>query len=207
VEINHESTATLRRFLPAGPGFVISAGSSRRPTILGPERLLPAAGRAGGLADLTSRGGWALALGSTPEVSTAHTGMKFLIDENLSSPCLASRLRAQGHDPVLARDVGLLSVTDARVLIFAFRHTQSVNNRVAQSHRHSEPCMLRGPDGKPDDSSEQGDARYPPRPGGKGAHNDGRDRGGGCQRVRAKEILGELLCGLQRPASRHSRVG
>ena len=45
--------------------------------------------------------------------------MKFLIDENLSSPRLASRLRAQGHDPVLARDVGLLSVTDARVLIYS----------------------------------------------------------------------------------------
>jgi len=28
-------------------------------------------------------------------------------------------LWAQGHDPVLASDVGLLSVTNARVLIFA----------------------------------------------------------------------------------------
>ena len=45
-----------------------------------------------------------------------NAGMKFLIDENLSSPRLASRLRAQGHDPVLAQDVGLLSVADARVL-------------------------------------------------------------------------------------------
>jgi predicted nuclease of predicted toxin-antitoxin system len=45
--------------------------------------------------------------------------MKFLIDENLSSPRLASRLRVQGHDPVLARDAGLLSVTDARVLIYS----------------------------------------------------------------------------------------
>ena len=45
--------------------------------------------------------------------------MRFLVNENLSSPRLASRLRAQGHDPVLASDVGLLSVTDARVLIFA----------------------------------------------------------------------------------------
>jgi predicted nuclease of predicted toxin-antitoxin system len=45
--------------------------------------------------------------------------MRFLIDENLSSPRLAFRLRAQGHDPVLASDVGLLSVTDARMLIFA----------------------------------------------------------------------------------------
>jgi hypothetical protein len=38
--------------------------------------------------------------------------MRFLIDENLSGPRLASRLRAQGHDPVLAGNVGLLSVTD-----------------------------------------------------------------------------------------------
>jgi predicted nuclease of predicted toxin-antitoxin system len=43
--------------------------------------------------------------------------MKFLIDENLSNPRLASRLRVQGHDPVLAQDAGLLSVSDARVLI------------------------------------------------------------------------------------------
>jgi hypothetical protein len=48
---------------------------------------------------------------------------------------------------------------------------------------------------------------YPSRPGGQGADNDGGDRGGGCQRVRAKEILRELLCGLHRPASRPSRVG
>jgi len=45
--------------------------------------------------------------------------MKYLIDENLSSPRLASRLRAQWHDPVLASDVGLLSVTDASVLIYS----------------------------------------------------------------------------------------
>jgi predicted nuclease of predicted toxin-antitoxin system len=45
--------------------------------------------------------------------------MRFLIDENLSSPRLASRLRAQGHDPVLASDARLLSVTDPRVLIYS----------------------------------------------------------------------------------------
>ncbi|MFI5461259.1 MAG: DUF5615 family PIN-like protein [Isosphaerales bacterium] len=45
--------------------------------------------------------------------------MKFLIDENLSSPRLFSRLRVQGHDPVLARDAALRSVTDARVLIYS----------------------------------------------------------------------------------------
>ena len=45
--------------------------------------------------------------------------MRLLVDENLSSPRLASRLRAQKQDLVMASDVGLLSVTDARVLIFA----------------------------------------------------------------------------------------
>jgi predicted nuclease of predicted toxin-antitoxin system len=45
--------------------------------------------------------------------------MRFLIDENMSSPVLASRLRAQGHDPVLAGYVGLLSVTDAQVMIYS----------------------------------------------------------------------------------------
>jgi predicted nuclease of predicted toxin-antitoxin system len=55
--------------------------------------------------------------------------MKFLIDENMSSPRLASRLRAQGHDPVLARDVGLLSVSDARVLIFSIAQAMPVLTR------------------------------------------------------------------------------
>jgi predicted nuclease of predicted toxin-antitoxin system len=45
--------------------------------------------------------------------------MRFLIDEKLSGPRLASRLRAQRHDPVLAGTVGLLSVTDARVMIYS----------------------------------------------------------------------------------------
>jgi predicted nuclease of predicted toxin-antitoxin system len=45
--------------------------------------------------------------------------MRFRVDENLSGPRLASRLRAQGHDPVLAGNVGLLSVTDARIMIYS----------------------------------------------------------------------------------------
>jgi Domain of unknown function (DUF5615) len=45
--------------------------------------------------------------------------MRILIDDNLSSPRLAARLQAQGHSPILAGDVGLLSVTNPRVLIFA----------------------------------------------------------------------------------------
>jgi len=45
--------------------------------------------------------------------------MRLLIDENMSDPRLASRLQAQGHVPILAGDVGLLSASDARVLICA----------------------------------------------------------------------------------------
>jgi predicted nuclease of predicted toxin-antitoxin system len=55
--------------------------------------------------------------------------MRFLIDENMSSPVLASRLRAQGHDPVLARDVGLMSVADARVLIYSIVQSLPVLTR------------------------------------------------------------------------------
>jgi predicted nuclease of predicted toxin-antitoxin system len=58
--------------------------------------------------------------------------MRFLIDENMSSPVLASRLRAQGHDPVLARDVGLLSVADARVLIYSIVQDLPVLTRDAE---------------------------------------------------------------------------
>jgi predicted nuclease of predicted toxin-antitoxin system len=45
--------------------------------------------------------------------------MRFEIDENLSSPRLTSWLLAQGHDPIQAGDVGLLSTTDARVFRWA----------------------------------------------------------------------------------------
>ena len=45
--------------------------------------------------------------------------MKILIDENMSSPVRAARLRAAGHDVVLAGDVGLLSVSDPRVPAWA----------------------------------------------------------------------------------------
>ncbi len=50
--------------------------------------------------------------------------MRLLLDENMSDRRLATRLQAQGHDPVLASIVGLLSVTDPRVLIWAI--TQAV---------------------------------------------------------------------------------
>ncbi len=55
--------------------------------------------------------------------------MKLLIDENMSNPRLASRLKAAGHDPVLAGDVGWISVTDARILIWAITNTLSVLTR------------------------------------------------------------------------------
>lgn len=58
--------------------------------------------------------------------------MRLLIDENLSSQRLASRLLAQGHDPVLASNVGLLSVPDARVLIYAIAQALPVLTRDSQ---------------------------------------------------------------------------
>jgi predicted nuclease of predicted toxin-antitoxin system len=45
--------------------------------------------------------------------------MGILIDENMSSPRLASRLQAAGHDVVMAGDVGLGSTLDPRVLTWA----------------------------------------------------------------------------------------
>ena len=55
--------------------------------------------------------------------------MRFLVDENMSSPVLASRLRTHGHDPVLAKDAGLLSVADARVLIYSIAQSLPVLTR------------------------------------------------------------------------------
>ncbi len=55
--------------------------------------------------------------------------MRFLIDENTSSPRLAARLRASGHDPVLAIDVGLVSASDARVFIWAINQSLPVLTR------------------------------------------------------------------------------
>ena len=51
---------------------------------------------------------------SCPGFRRARAGMRLLLDENMSDRRLAARLRAQGHDPVLATDVGLVSATDAR---------------------------------------------------------------------------------------------
>ncbi len=55
------------------------------------------------------------------------------LDENMSDPRLASRLRARGHDPILAPDVGLgsvsVSVSDPRVLIFSIAESIPVSTR------------------------------------------------------------------------------
>jgi predicted nuclease of predicted toxin-antitoxin system len=45
--------------------------------------------------------------------------MRILIDANLSMRRLASRLRAAGHDIVLASDVSLMDASDPRVLAWA----------------------------------------------------------------------------------------
>ena len=58
--------------------------------------------------------------------------MKVLLDENMSDPRLAARLRARGHDPILAPDVGLLSVSDPRVLIFCIAESIPVLTRDAE---------------------------------------------------------------------------
>jgi predicted nuclease of predicted toxin-antitoxin system len=55
--------------------------------------------------------------------------MRFLIDENTSAPRLAARLQVQGHQPILAQDVGLLSASDPRVLIWAIAHALPVLTR------------------------------------------------------------------------------
>ena len=56
-------------------------------------------------------------------------GMRLLLDENMSDRRLGARLRAQGHDPVLATGVGLLSATDARVFIAAITQALPVLTR------------------------------------------------------------------------------
>jgi hypothetical protein len=55
--------------------------------------------------------------------------MRLLLDENMSDPSFAARLRARRHDPVLAHDAGLLSASDPRVLIWAIGHALPVLTR------------------------------------------------------------------------------
>lgn len=55
--------------------------------------------------------------------------MRILVDENLGSRRLASRLQSAGHDVVLATDVGLMSLNDARVLAWAVAQSRPVLTR------------------------------------------------------------------------------
>jgi predicted nuclease of predicted toxin-antitoxin system len=55
--------------------------------------------------------------------------VRVLVDENLSSPRLATRLRSAGHDVVLAVDVGLMSISDARVLAWAVSQDHTLLTR------------------------------------------------------------------------------
>jgi predicted nuclease of predicted toxin-antitoxin system len=55
--------------------------------------------------------------------------VRFLVDENMSSRRLEGRLRAAGHDVLLATDIGLGSVDDARVLAWAVAEARAVLSR------------------------------------------------------------------------------
>ena len=55
--------------------------------------------------------------------------MRVLIDENMSSRRLAVRLQTAGHDIVFAADVGLASVSDARVMAWAVAQNRPVLTR------------------------------------------------------------------------------
>ncbi len=55
--------------------------------------------------------------------------MRLLLDENMSDRRLASRLKASGHDPVLAKDIGLLSASDARIFSVAISRDLPVLTR------------------------------------------------------------------------------
>jgi predicted nuclease of predicted toxin-antitoxin system len=55
--------------------------------------------------------------------------VRILIDENMSSRRLAGRLQSTGQDVVLATDVGLGSIADARVLAWAVAQDRAVLTR------------------------------------------------------------------------------
>jgi predicted nuclease of predicted toxin-antitoxin system len=58
--------------------------------------------------------------------------MRLLLDENMSDRRFASRLQAQGHAPVLAVDVGLLSASDPKVLAWAIKQALPILTRDAE---------------------------------------------------------------------------
>jgi predicted nuclease of predicted toxin-antitoxin system len=55
--------------------------------------------------------------------------MRLLIDENMSDPHLAARLRKAGHDIALAGDAGLRGQSDPRVMIEAIGGARAVPTR------------------------------------------------------------------------------
>ncbi len=55
--------------------------------------------------------------------------MRILLDENMTSRRLAARLQAAGHIAVLASDVGLTSLADARVLAWSVANACPVLTR------------------------------------------------------------------------------
>jgi predicted nuclease of predicted toxin-antitoxin system len=55
--------------------------------------------------------------------------VRLLVDENMSSRRLAALLQAAGHDVVLATNVGLVSVNDARVFAWAVAEQRPVLTR------------------------------------------------------------------------------
>ena len=68
--------------------------------------------------------------------------MRFLVDENMNSPQIASRLQAQGHHPALAGDVGLLSASDPRVLIWAISQALPVLTRDSQDFQDLHDLLM-----------------------------------------------------------------
>ncbi|HZW33463.1 MAG TPA: DUF5615 family PIN-like protein [Isosphaeraceae bacterium] len=70
--------------------------------------------------------------------------MRLLVDENKNSPRIAARLRAQGHDPVLAGNVGLLSASDPRVLIWAIAQALPVLTRDDEDFTDRHDLLIAG---------------------------------------------------------------
>ncbi len=104
-EGDHDGTTAVRRALAGGPGTGGGSrvGAGRGPAGRGAERLLPAAGRAGGLADPAARRGGAgrLAEGADPRGRRGGLGRA---QGGLGPQCRrARRDRAAGHPPRLDR--------------------------------------------------------------------------------------------------------
>ena len=74
----------------------------------------------------------------------ARQEMRLLLDENMSDRRLGARLRAQGHDPVLATGVGLLSATDARVFIAAITQALPVLTRDSEDFTDLHDLIMAG---------------------------------------------------------------